>query len=263
MRPYAKPENLILRSLPPALYERLLPYLERVELERGDVMYDFDAPIEFAYFPETLVSSLVHPLADNTAVESTTVGSEGVCGIALFLGGDRMAAQEFCQIGGEGLRMPAAVFRKESREGAFREVMERYTQALLTQIAMTAACNGAHTIEQRCARWLLHTHDRRRSDELPLTQKFLAHMLGVRRATVNEVLARFERAGIIDAGYARIHILGRDRLESVACECYKVIEREFDRLLRGRESPNPLAGLRTQENGKSTLSEPTARLQPG
>lgn len=263
LRPPERPINLILGSLPAPIYARLLPHLERVELEQGEVMYDFDKPIEYAYFPETLVSSLVHPLADNTAVESTTVGSEGVCGVALFLGGDRMAAQEFCQIGGEALRLPAAVFRRESRDGAFREVMERYTLALLTQVAMTAVCNGAHNIEQRCARWLLHTRDRLRSDELPLTQKFLAHMLGVRRATVNEVLGRFERAGILDAGYARIHIIARDRLESTACECYKLIVREFDRLLRGRETPNPLAGVRTQENGKSTLQEPNARLQPG
>ena len=263
LRPPARPLNMLLAALPPAEYERLIPMLERVEVQRGEVIYDFDKPIEFAHFPETLISSMVHPLRDGSAVESTTVGSEGVAGIALFLGNNRMAAQEFCQVGGESLRMSAADFKRESRNGHLHNLLLCYTQALLTQTAMTAVCNGAHNIEQRCARWLLHSRDRLRSDELPLTQEFIGEMLGVRRASVNETLHRLAGAGCIEVGYGRVRVTNRECLEGFACECYDIIRREFARLLGGRELPNPLQGVRTQVGGMSALRPVPQDRQPG
>lgn len=232
-------------------------------MERGELMYDFDKPIEYAYFPETLITSMVHPLSDGTAVESATAGNEGMSGLALFLGVNRMAAQEFCQVPGEALRMSAEKFRQASATGALRDLLMRYTLAVMTQTAMTAVCNGAHAIEQRCARWLLQTRDRLPTDDMALTQEFLGHMLGVRRASVNETLTRFEAAGCISVGYGRIVLRDRACLEGLVCECYKVIRREYDILLAGKDSPNPLAGLTTQVDGKSVLTPRRRTSQPG
>ena len=232
-------------------------------MERGDLMYDFDRRIEYAYFPETLITSMVHPLSDGSAVESTTAGNEGMSGIALFLGNDRMAAQEFCQVPGEALRMRADAFRKATEAGPFRDLLLRYTQAVMTQTAMTAVCNGAHDVQTRCVRWLLQTRDRLPTDDMQLTQEFLGHMLGVRRASVNEVLQRLEGMGLIELGYGRIRVVDRAGLEPLVCECYRVIRREYARLLQGRELPNPLAGVRTQSEGKSVLTPRRQPLQPG
>lgn len=263
LRPPPRPRNRLLARLPADQYERLLPRLERVEMERGDLMYDFDAPIEYAYFPESLISSCVHPLTDSSAVESTTVGNEGVVGIALLLGTDRMAAQEFCQVSGEALRISASDFLKLAQTEPFRTLSLRYVQAVLTQTALTAVCNGAHDIERRCARWLLHCQDRVQEDEIALTQDYLGHMLGVRRASVNEVMRRFEDAGIVASSYGRIRILDRAGLERRVCECYRVITREYERLVEGHALPNPLAHVHTRDGSKSALTPPQQARQPG
>ena len=263
LRSPTRGSNRLLAALPPEFYERLAPHFQRVEMERGELMYDFDERIEFAYFPETLITSMVHPLTDGSAVESTTAGNEGMSGIALFLGSDRMAAQEFCQVPGEALRIPADVFRKAVETGPLRDLLLRYTQAVITQTSMTAVCNGVHDIQTRCVRWLLQTRDRLPTDDMGLTQEFLGHMLGVRRASVNEVVQRLAGMGMIELGYGRIRITDREGLERLVCECYRVIQREYARLLEGRELPNPMAGVRTQDKRKSILTPRRQPLQPG
>ncbi len=263
LRPPPRPLNRLLAALPPDFYERILPHLERVEMERGELFFDFDQPIEYAYFPESLITSTVHPLSDGSAIESMTVGNEGMSGLPLFLGIDRMAAQDFCQVPGESLRMRAEDFRRATESGPLRGLMFRYTQVLLTQTAMTAVCNGAHDVQTRCVRWLLMTRDRLPTDDMALTQEFLGHMLGVRRASVNEVLQRLEAQGLIAPGYGRIRIVDRPGLDALACECYRVLRREYERLMEGREPPNPLGAVRTQVDGKSILTPRRQTMQPG
>jgi CRP-like cAMP-binding protein len=264
LRPPPRPLNRLLAAVPADFYEQqLYPRLERVEMERGELLFDFDKPIEWAYFPESLITSTVHPLSDGTAIESITVGNEGMSGVSLFLGLDRMAAQDFCQVPGEALRMRAAEFRTVAAAGPLRDLMFRYTQVILTQATMTAVCNGAHDVQTRCVRWLLQTRDRLPTDDMALTQEFLGHMLGVRRASVNEVLKRIEGMGLIESGYGRIRIINRPGLEELVCECYRVIRFEYERVMEGRDVPNPLAGIRTQEGGKSILAPRRQPLQPG
>ena len=187
---------------------------------------------------------------------------QGIVGLPLFHGVDRTAAQCFCQVPGEALRMSAASFQDEvRRNGVLAMTLGRYTQALFTQVAQSSACNRVHTMRARCARWLLQTHDRVTSDTFCLTQRFLTQMLGVRRATVTEAAGSLQSAGLIEYKMGTIRVLDRQGLESAACECYLIISRELERLLDGRESPNPFQRVHTSSHGQSELTEPTPRSE--
>jgi CRP-like cAMP-binding protein len=249
--------NRLLKAFDAATLERFAPRLERVSLQQREVLFDYDAPIAHVYFPETCIGSIVAVMADGSAVETATIGDEGLVGIALFFGTDRIAAQAFCQVTGEALRMTAVDFQELLGVAAVRAVLGRYTQALLTQVSQSSACNRRHAMTQRCARWLLQTHDRVHRDEFPLTQDFLAQMLGVRRATVTEAAAGLQKAGVITYKYGRITVVDRAGLEARSCECYGIIAREYARLVDGHEAPDPLDGLRTSERGLSTLTAPS------
>jgi CRP-like cAMP-binding protein len=156
-------------------------------------------------------------------------------GLPVFLGADEMPSRTLCQIAGEALRMDSATFREEAgRMGSLHRLLLRYTQAMLNSLAQTAACNRAHSVEERCARWLLITQDRIGSDRFPLTQEFMGQMLGVRRATVNVAAGMLHKAGFIAYTRGRITVLDREGLESAACECYRLIRSEFDRLVPGK-----------------------------
>src|SRR2546430_4742891 len=157
------------------------------------------------------------------------MGNESMVGLPVFLGVETSPAQAIVQIAGDAVRMAATVFREEVRPGStLHDLLQHYTQALMMSMAQTAACNRLHTIEQRCSRWLLQTHDRVQSDEFSLTQEFLAQMLGVRRATVNSAAGALHEAGFIRYSRGMITILDRPRLEAHACECYRIIRTEFD-----------------------------------
>jgi CRP-like cAMP-binding protein len=187
------------------------------------------------YFPIGVVISLVTSMEDGTAVELATVGREGMVGLPVFLGTGSLPIQAFGQIPGEALRVTAEAFRAEiKRNGPLVQVLNRYMQALFIQVAQVAACNRVHLVEQRRARWLLQTHDRVGADQFLLTQEFLAQMLGVRRAGVSVAAGLLQKAGLIRYARGRITILDRPGQESAACECYRVVRREFDRLLRWR-----------------------------
>jgi len=206
--------------------------MERVVLESKELGYDLNQPIQFVYFPLTAVFSLVTIMEDGEGVEVATIGNEGMVGLPLFLGVDRTSARAFTQVPGESLRMPAAAFKEEiRRQGPLTQTLQVYTQALMVQISQGMACNGIHSIRQRCARWLLMTHDRVAAETFPLSQEFLALMLGVRRAGVNKVATELKQAGLIQYSRGVIRILNRKELEDTSCECYQVIKREFDRLL--------------------------------
>ena len=176
--------------------------------------------------------SLVTYLEDGPSVEIATVGREGMVGISLFLETATVAWRAFGQVPGKALRIRAETFREEvDRNGALVRLLKRYTQALLSQVAQSSACNCVHTIEQRCARWLLQTHDRVGSDHYPLTQEFLAQMLGMRRSSVSQAAGGLQKAGLIRYVRGRITVLDRAGLEAASCECYAIIRREFERLL--------------------------------
>jgi CRP-like cAMP-binding protein len=263
------PRNRLLRALPKADYARIAPRLESVSVEIKQVLIDVDQPITHVYFPEDGVISMVSVMADGSAVETATVGHEGMIGLPLFHGSDRTSAQAFSQIPGAALRMTAAAFREEvGRHGALSQMLHRYSQALLTLIAQSSACNRIHTMRERCARWLLHTHDRVGRDEFPLTHQFLSQMLGVRRATVTEALAEVQAVGAITSTMGRIRVTDRAALEATGCECYQIIRREFDRLLGAPDGQlpseaHPLAGVQTRtEKGTSALGDGAPRETP-
>jgi len=224
--------NRLLAALPKADYKRMMSRMERVLLENKTLAYDVDKAIKFVYFPLTGVFSLVTIMEDGVGVEVATIGNEGIVGLPLFLGVDRTSGKAFTQVPGDFLRMTADAFRKEiRRKGPLTQTLQLYTQALMVQISQGMACNGVHSIRQRCARWLLMTQDRVAAETFPLPQEFLALMLGVRRAGVNKVATELKKTGLIQYSRGVIRILKRKELENMSCECYQVVNREFDRLL--------------------------------
>jgi CRP-like cAMP-binding protein len=231
--PFGPPrENRLLTALPPDVYEGIRPHLEPVELAMRQVLYQPRKPISHVYFLCSAVTSLVAIMDDGTVVEVATVGKEGLVGLPAFLGAHASPLQAFCQMPGSALRMEASRFREiVERTGALNSLLHRYTQALFNEIAQAAACNRVHPMEERCARWLLMTHDRVAEDTFPLTHAFLAQMLGVRRATVTVVAGMLQQAGLIAYRRGVMTIVNRDGLEAASCECYRVVRAEYDRLL--------------------------------
>jgi CRP-like cAMP-binding protein len=216
--------------------ERLAPEFELVELDLKQMLYEEGQPIEHVYFPLNGVISLVSQMQDGRGIEVATIGNEGMAGLPVFLQATLTSAHmAFSQIPGQALRMPAGRFGEfvaSAQNGGLHTALNRYTQALMSMIARAVACNAVHSVQQRACRWLLFTHDRVGADEFVLTQEFLSQMLGVTRASVNEVAQSLQDAGAIDYTRGRITILHRGELESRACESYSVIRDEFDRLLQ-------------------------------
>lgn len=224
--------NRVLAALPEPVYRRLIPSLEPVTMEIKQILYQPSGDIPYVYFPLNTVTSLVIRMQDGQTAEVATVGKEGMVGLPVFLGAEFFAGQAFTQIPGDALRMQTAVFKEEIAHGdSLHDVLHRYTQALFTQVAQSAACNRLHGIDQRCARWLLMSQDRVGAEQFQLTQEFLAQMLGVRRASVSEVAGRLQREGLIQYSRGIITVVNRPGLEATACECYAIIEGEYDSLL--------------------------------
>ena len=259
-----RPRNRILAALPRAELARLAPAFTRITLAPREICFDIDQPIEHVYFPENCVASVVGVMSDGSAVETATVGPEGMVGLPVFLGIDRTSTQAFCQVPGEALRMKTGVFRRAIRRGGqLPVVLNRYTLALIFQTAQSAACGRLHSVRQRCARWLLQTHDCVRSDAFPFTHQLLSQMLGVRRTTVTDLVGRLQRDGLMESRYGRVVIRDRRRLEEAACECYGIIRREIDRLLEGRVPPRPRPKGRFSRRGKSTAGDGAPRRETG
>jgi CRP-like cAMP-binding protein len=223
--------NKILSALPTKEYERLLPHLEYVPLPLGQVLYDMDDTILNVYFPNRGIVSLVTHLKEGASVEVGLIGSEGMVGLSVVLGDSVASNQAIVQIADGGMRLSVEALKQElSQGGQLLPLLLRYTQALLRQVSQTAACNRTHHVGERLARWLLTCHDRVESDELLLTQEFIADMLGTRRAGVSEAATVLQVAGLIRYVRGHITILNREGLEEFACECYGVVKKEFDRL---------------------------------
>ena len=208
------------------------PYLERIWVERRQSLFEAGEPIRHVYFPETTVVSVVSHMAQGGTVEVGTTGSEGMAGLPLFLGDQSSSVRAFAQIAGSATRMDAEAFvRLAGAPGPFHRILLRYTLAFLTQVAQTAACNGAHLVHERCARWLLMTHDRVNGREFPLTHEFLAFMLGVRRAGVTMAMRALQDEGLVRYTRGRVEIVDREGLERASCECYRVVRAHTERLL--------------------------------
>ena len=205
--------------------------LELVTLEVREMLYEPNIPFEYAYFPVDGVLSMLAQLEDDVEIEVATVGNEGMIGLPLFLGSDATPGRAFSQVPGHAYRLPTAGFKQlMQRPSRLTAVLHRYTQALMVQISQGNGCNRAHSNDQRCARWLLQTHDRVGKDSFLLTQEFLAQMIGVRRAAVSAVASRLQQDGIIEYSRGVIQILDRPRLEAVSCICYRIIREEYDRM---------------------------------
>ena len=224
--------NRILSQLPPEEYERLSPHLEPVTLSRGDVLHYPQDPVSHVYFPNCGTVSVVATFADGGGVEVGLVGNEGVFGINVVLGSVTTPHEAIVQLPGDGVRASSDVLRREfKRGGQVHDLLLRYTQAFIVQIAQTAACNKVHPLEGRLARWLLMTCDRATGRELELTHEFMAVMLGTRRAGVSEAAGRLQDTGLIRYRRGRVTVLDRQGLEAASCECYPVVKKEFERLL--------------------------------
>ncbi|HEX4611124.1 MAG TPA: Crp/Fnr family transcriptional regulator [Urbifossiella sp.] len=230
--------NLLLAALPGEDLARLTPHLERLTLASRYPVYDAGGPIPHVYFPVDCVISLVSEMDGGRLVEVATVGREGVVGLPVFWGAGSMPLRAFAQIPGDAYRMPADAFRAATAAGGdLPALLLRYTQAVFHQVARSAACNRVHPVDRRCARWLLMSHDRVGRDRFELTQVFLGQMLGVRRSGVGEAAGALQRAGLIRYTRGRITVVDRAGLEAAACECYRVIRDEHQRVAGGTGVP--------------------------
>jgi CRP-like cAMP-binding protein len=224
--------NRILNGLSPEEYRRLLAHLEPVELPLGEVLYRPNEPVSHVYFPLRGTVSVVCMFEDGKSAEVGMVGNEGMFGVCVFLGSITSPLKAVVQLPGEALRMRADVLREEFKRGErLQDLLLRYTQTFIIQIAQTAACNRVHPIDGRLARWLLMCQDRAQSGDLQVTHEFIAIMLGTRRAGVSEAAAKLQDMGAIRYRRGHLNILERSKLEAQSCECYLIVKREFDRLL--------------------------------
>ena len=226
--------NRILNALTRSEYDQLAQHLEYVKLPVGEVLYHPGQPITHVYFPNSGTISLVSTFEDGGSVEVGMVGNEGMFGVCVFLGSIRTPLEAVVQIAGDGLRVRADVLRYEfKRGGQLQDLLLRYTQAFITQIAQGAACNRAHPVDGRLAKWLLMCQDRSHSKDLELTHEFIGEMLGVRRAGITVAAGVLKQRGLIEYNRGRITITDRKGLEAISCECYPIVKKEFGRLVSG------------------------------
>lgn len=225
------PRNRLLAAMPREPLGQILPTLTHVDLSSGMVIYEPQVPIRYVYFVLTGIISLVSEMREGT-VEVGTVGCEGMTGIPIVLAADTMPSRAFVQVPGEALRMTAEdLLRGMEEVPTFRRLVYRHVLALYDQTAQHAACNRLHALEERCARWLLMTHDRVEGDVLLLKQQFLAEMLGVHRPAVTLAAGALQKAGIIRYSRGKVTVLDRAALEAASCECYSIVTRRMEELL--------------------------------
>ena len=226
------PRNRLLSALLPEDLLSLRNYLERVPLLDGTILFEADQPITQVYFVEAGVVSLTAAFQNSSTAEMATVGREGVVGVSTLLGSDAALGRYQVQVPGSALTVEASRFQSVLRKSpALLAICQAYARAFLGQALQTAACNSVHTVEQRCARWLLMSHDRRDSDAFALKQELLAKMLGVCRPTATVAAGALQRAGLIRYSRGVLTVLDRPGLAFASCECYRVIRDHFERLL--------------------------------
>ena len=230
--PYPPTKNRLLGALPDEDYRRLQPHLEPAPLALGWALYESGDRQAHVYFPTEGIVSLLYVMENGASAEIAVTGNEGLIGISLFMGGGSTPSRAIVQSAGHAYRLSADILKREFERGAsLQHLLLRYTQALITQMIQTAACNRHHSVEQQLSRWLLLTLDRLPSRELVMTQELVASMLGVRREGITEAAGRLQKAGIIRYRRGHITVVERAGLEAHACECYAVVKKELARLL--------------------------------
>jgi len=227
-------QNLLLASLAPADYEVLMRGAKVVTLKFRKRLYRQEAPIDFVYFPITCMVSLLVTTNSQISMEMATVGREGVVGSSELIQRQGAMGLSIIQLPGTAVRIDRDAFQKVMTSRPYlQDLMHRHLFALMRQVLFGAACNRMHTMEERCARWLLMTHDRAAQDVFPLTQEFLSHMLGVRRATVNVATGMLKKAGFIRYVRGRVTLIDRNGLESASCGCYQATIQAYKSILPG------------------------------
>ena len=225
-------QNHLLAALPLEEFEPLAAQLELVPMPLGEMLYEPGQQLQYAYFPTTAIVSLHYVTESGASAEIAGVGNEGVVGISLFMGGGTTPSSAVVQTAGHGYRLERRLLKQAfDRAGLMQRLLLRYTQALITQMSQTAACNRHHSVEQQLSRWLLLTLDRAPSRELVMTQELVASLLGVRRESITEAAGRLQQVGFIRYRRGHIAVLDRTGLETRACECYAVVRKEIRRLL--------------------------------
>jgi CRP-like cAMP-binding protein len=224
--------NQLLAALPEDPLQRWLPQLEHVQMPLGQVLYEPGSILSHVYFPTTAIISLLYVMQNGESAEIAVIGNEGVIGVSLFMGGDSTSSRALVQSADDGFRLTAQLMKEEFyRAGPVLHLLLRYTQALITQMVQTAACNRHHSLDQQLCRWLLLSLDRLQGTEMVMTQQLIANMLGVPREGATEGALKLHKAGLIDYMRGRIQVLDRVALEKRTCECYAVVKKEYDRLL--------------------------------
>lgn len=227
--------NSILASLPAKDYERLLPDLELIEMPLRWTMSESGDHVNYLHFPTSGVVSLIYSLEDGSSSETALVGNEGLVGISIFMGGESMPTSTEVQSAGYAYRLSRKIMKHEfSLGGQLQHVALLFTQALIAQTSQTAVCNQHHALDQRMCRWLLMTLDRTDGDELAVTQGAIGNLLGVRRESVTQILGHLQKDQLIERARGRITVLDRSKLEKRVCECYSVVQAEYERLLPGK-----------------------------
>lgn len=227
--------NQLLAALPEADWQRWLPHLEWVDLPLGHVLYESGGTLSHVYFPTSAIVSLLYVMENGASAEIAVAGREGLVGVSLFMGGGSTPSRAVVQSAGEGFRIRAQAIKEEFNQSApTMNLLLRYTQALITQMTQTAACNRHHTVDQQLCRWLLLSLDRLPGSELKMTHELIANMLGVRREGVTAAALKLQKLGLIRYARGHVHVLDRSGLERITCECYAVVKREYDRLLPTR-----------------------------
>ena len=218
------PRNRLLLALPSSDLQQLMPDLERIRCEREQILMDADSSLDHMYFPDSGVVSAVAVYADGSIIEMATIGREGCTAVQAVLGAESSSIRLLVQLPGSAAKMPRAAFtRAMGSMPSFRGLMYAYAQAFLEQILVSVACNGAHSLKQRLARWLLTMRDRNDGDTLQITQSLLAEMLGVQRPTITNAAQALERAGLIRRGRQQVTIRDRPGLVAESCECYQLV----------------------------------------
>ena len=226
-----KTKNRLLAALSGKTYQHILSKSERIELIFNENIYNPGDVISDVYFPESGIVSLLSAVEANSTLEVGIVGNEGMIGLPVFLGVKTSNNRAVVQGAGFALKMAADDFLDECKTGELPRILQRFTHSLMTQISQSAACNRFHEIEPRLARWLLMTGDRMHADEFQITQEFLSNMLGVRREAVNKSATHLQQQKLISYSRGNLSILNRQNLETAACNCYKIIKKDYDSFL--------------------------------
>lgn len=235
--------NRFLKALPAFERRRIVAELEMVDMPRAKSVTEIGQPMKFVYFPETCMVSVVSTTRSGTSIEVGIIGCRGMAALPVFLGFDDNLVESFVQVPGRAGRIPAETFRASAGPGtALYEQSLRYTSFFIQQVARSAACNALHRLEQRCARWLLLASEELGRHDFSLTHEYLAEMLGVRRASITDIAAEFSQRGLVRYSRARVRIIDVRGLSRAACECYRMVSDEAERMLsaprkRGASSP--------------------------